>query len=153
MLNQVQRNGLVIGVMLAGATLALAGADDTRRPEDLARARLDIARRAYEQVEDSINAPPADEGKLPQGIRATLKLEQLIAWSRRWMEAERDASGKKADHVAAIDAHRKRLKKWEDICSEVAEGDSSGASSRDVDLLKFHRLEAEYWLAKAKDER
>jgi hypothetical protein len=44
----------VLAIVLAGATLAFAGPDDTQKPEGLARTRLDIARKAYQQVEDSI---------------------------------------------------------------------------------------------------
>ena len=153
MFNQVRRNGLMLGFIVAGATLAFAGPDDTQRSEDLARARLDVARRAYGQAEDSITLPATDESKVPQHLLTAMKVEQLIAWSRRWMEAERDSSGKKGDQTAALDAHRKRLKKWEDLYSELLEGGSVQGSWVAVDPLKFHRLEAEYWIAKAKDER
>jgi hypothetical protein len=153
MLNRVQRNTVLLGYVLAGATLATAGPGYGQSPEGLARARLDIARKAYQHVEDSIMAPAADVGKLPSRVWTALNLEQLVGWSRRWMEAERDASGSKTVQVAALEAHRKRLKKWEDTYSELARGESSGEWSHAVDLLTFHRLEAEYWLAKAKDER
>ncbi len=152
MLNQMQRFGLILGFILGAATVAFAGPDDNQKPENLARARLDIARRAYEHAESSIMNPPTDDTKLPSGIRTTLKLEQLVAWSRRWMEAERDISGKKADHLAALDAHRKRLQRWEDVYSEI-DKDVDPSNFRHVDLLKFHRLEAEYWLATVKDDR
>jgi hypothetical protein len=44
------------------------------------------------------------------------------------------------------------LKKWEELFTELEKGESSGDTSRAIYLLTFHRLEAEYWLAKAKDE-
>jgi hypothetical protein len=153
MFNQVRRNGLMLGYIVAGAALAFAGPNDSQGPEGLARARLDIARKAYEQIEGSITNPPADDSKLPPGFRTTLKLEQLVNWSRRWMETERDTSSKRADQIAALDAHRKRLKKQEDLYSELLEGGSGQGVELAVDTLKFHRLEAEYWLAKAKAER
>src|SRR3954451_2138544 len=113
--NQTRRKGLTLGLILAGAALASAAPDDAQKPEALARLRLEIARSAYEGCETAITTPPAGEGnKLPQDVRTVMNVEQLVTWSRRWMEAERDMSGKKADQVGAVESHRKRLKKWED---------------------------------------
>jgi hypothetical protein len=93
MLNRVQPQGLLLGCILAGLALAMARPADAQSTEDLAKARLEIARKAYQQIEDSMSAPPADGGRVPASLRTTLILEELVSWSRRWMEPERDSSG------------------------------------------------------------
>jgi hypothetical protein len=81
-----------------------------------------------------------------------LKIELLVKWSRRWMEAERDLNQSKTGRIAAIEAHRTRLKKWEDLVSELREGGSEAGADLALDTLAFERLEAETWLAQAKAE-
>jgi hypothetical protein len=150
MFDRTRRDGLLLGMVLTAAALAPAGADDVRTPEALATARRDVARKLYDDCVERLKSPPASQ-KLADTF-SDETMEQVVTWSRRVMEAERDMSGKKADRVAAIEAHRKRIKAWEDELAELTKGDFSGVNRRTADLVTFHRLEADYWLARAKAE-
>ena len=118
-----------------------------RKPEELAKARLELTRRSYEQAEEQIKFPPA--GANPRETLAP-SVDNLALWSRRWMEAERDMDAGKAARLAALDGHIKRLKTWEDLFERIVQGQQSGEAQQSLDTLKFHRLEADYWLAKEK---
>jgi hypothetical protein len=106
----------------------------------------------YGQIEEGLKNPPPAGVVDDQQSRLFSWMERLVTWSRRWMEAELDASDREADKIAAIEGHVKRLKKWEDEFAPVAQGEPA-ASRLMLDTLRYHRLEGEYWLAKAKAER
>jgi hypothetical protein len=79
-----------------------------------------------------------------------LDLEALHRWSRRWLEAERKVSNKKADQTAALQAHSDRMKELEKVAATLAktgQGPQSAASA-----ATYFRLEAELWVAQAKEK-
>ena len=76
--------------------------------------------------------------------------DQLTSWSLRWMEAERDANPGKQARVAALEAHLKRLQDWELIYDNLVLGEGSGVTKESHAIVKFHRMQAEYWLAQEK---
>ena len=140
MSNWTRPRGLMLVLFLAGSAPTQAAPDDPQSPESLAKARVEIARRFYELAVERL---PGDDVRGP----SDQAVEQVALWSRRWMEGERDASSGKP--IAAIESHRDRMKRWEDKFAEL----NDRTFQNTVDLFKFHRLEAELWLAKAKTER
>jgi RNA polymerase sigma factor (sigma-70 family) len=112
---------LVLGAALTGAGVAAYGmrpAEDPTRakgpdpPPDavgqadqlkrLAEARRDASRRAYEGYWERFDA----------GIE---REEVVHLWSRRWLQAQLDLSGTKAEHDAALVAYQDRLRKTDEI--------------------------------------
>src|SRR5437868_5600670 len=92
---------LMVGVFfLAEARIRAAPPEAKVPPWELARSKSEAARRASQAI-----AQEYLEGK------ATV--EQVHQWSQRWLAAQREASGKKADQLAAIEAHIERMRELE----------------------------------------
>lgn len=104
--------------------------------EDLTAAKLKAARLVYEAMVKELH-----EG------RGQVDADRLYLWSRRWMEAQRDASPKKADQIAALEAHRDRMK---DLRKMAEQRYKAGQGSHaEVLCVDFYLAEAELWLSKA----
>jgi hypothetical protein len=104
-----------------------------------AQARRDAARKVYEGTwERHVRDPetvPFDIGYFHD-------------WSVRWLQAERDLGQTKAEQVAALEAHLKRMQFWKDLLDRgVKEGQTAAYEPR---AAEFFCLEAEDWLAEAK---
>jgi hypothetical protein len=74
----------------------------------------------------------------------------LYQWSQRLLTAELELSDKKADRVAAYEVHLLRMKELEDVFKKAAERAKAGAYAAAYAEAKFHRLEAEIMLERAK---
>src|SRR3954447_14825411 len=112
------QNGLLLGFLLAGLSSAPAVADAPAELKALAEARLKIARRMFDAVEESYKNPPKaleEEQRL-----ITERVDRLVLWSGRWMEAQLETSGNKGDRVAAVKAQIQRLKTYEERYREIA---------------------------------
>lgn len=72
------------------------------------------------------------------------KPEDVYRWSVRWLQAQRDVSPKHEDHVAALEAHLKRMT---ELQKQVKMLSKSRTKENDAE---WYRLEAQLWLAKAK---
>ena len=147
MTNPLSQLAPMLVIFAAGPMLASARAEETPKPEALAKARLAIARKLYGATEQELIAPPARANET--GNMNLPTMERLVTWSTRWMESERDANPGKAAHIKAAEAHVTRLKKWADLYAELA----ATEQARTADILQFYYLEAEYALAKARSER
>jgi hypothetical protein len=79
-----------------------------------------------------------------------LDAQKLYRWSQRLLTAELELSDKKADRVAAYEAHLKRMKEVEDVIKMEVEGVKGSEGVADEVEGKFHRLEAEIMLERAK---
>jgi hypothetical protein len=75
-------------------------------------------------------------------------LDFLIGASKRVLLAEIDATDKKLEQLNALKAHLERMKKVQDLDQERF--DAGRISIEDLSLSKYHRLEAEIWLERAK---
>lgn len=73
--------------------------------------------------------------------------EQLYVWSRRWMDAERAASKKHTERVAAVEAHLARMKDLERLTT--AHFNTGQVTSAQRTAAEFYRLEAELLLSKS----
>jgi hypothetical protein len=66
------------------------------------------------------------------------------------MQAERDVSQTKADQIAALEGHLKRMQFWKELLdARVKDGE---ASKYAASAGEFFRLEAEDWLTAARAE-
>jgi multidrug resistance efflux pump len=123
------------------------GPEETHNLRDLKalfQARLDAARRAYEEaVKSSQQTRRVGTQNIPLA-----KPEEVAIWSLRWLSAQREMSGKKEDQITALGAHLKRMNELE---RRVTEMNKNGlASGLEVSAVEFHRMEAELWLAREK---
>jgi hypothetical protein len=118
-----------------GMTTAHA-ADDPSVPKALAEARVNSARKAYEETVKLYR-----EGRIRD-------VDRVYLWSQRWLDAERDLNSKKADQVAAVEAHWKRMKKLEE--SFQSRYKVGAAAAIELAAVEYYRVEAEVWLVKAK---
>ncbi|HJZ58680.1 MAG TPA: efflux RND transporter periplasmic adaptor subunit [Gemmataceae bacterium] len=128
-LQEELRPGMSVTVSLAPP---MAPAD----PE-LAKAKRETAGAAYKATFKAFQDGRADT-------------EKVYLWSRRWMEAEQDAGEKKADRIAAVEAHLDRMKELR----KLAEARYQAGQSTHADVLgvDFYLAEARLWLAQAKAE-
>jgi hypothetical protein len=74
--------------------------------------------------------------------------ETLYWWSRRWLEADRDLSDKKADQLAAYRSHWERMREWERLVRDLQRANVTTVD--EVSAVEFYRAEAEIWLIKAR---
>ena len=133
-------SGLVLGVAfgLAMATLLRAGPESApaKVPERLARAKVDAARKTYEILWKNYQ----DE-LIPV-------VEVVYRWSRRWLEAELELKGPKADQEAAHLAHLNRMRDLARIARERRRFKIN--TVEEVSAAEFYCTEAEIWLEQAK---
>jgi hypothetical protein len=117
---------------LSGSVLAKQQPDGST-PATLAEARLEAARRAYKEAMDLYR-----EGR-------TRDVDRVYLWSKRWLEAQRALSNKKADQRAALDAHFKRMRQLEELIKGRYR--AGVAATIELPAVQFYRLEAEIWLS------
>jgi hypothetical protein len=77
--------------------------------------------------------------------------EKVYRWSRRLLEAQRDASVDKPGHVSACEAHLERIKKLEAKIQRIRR--IGFGDSLDVLEVDYYRKEADFWLAQARASR
>lgn len=136
----------VLVLTLAGGFLRSATREEPGL-KDLAKSRITIARRALDQIEQFLKAPP--DARAGDPAFSMELLEQRIAWSRRWMDSQLDLSDSRQACADAIRDHINRLEKWLAPMRELARGGAaSGVSQSHVDLLEYAILEAKAALLK-----
>jgi len=105
----MHRQPVMFGIASLTALIAVwcAAADYPGGLKDLAKARIEIARKQIQAIEDARLKPPA-----PGQMSLTGEISALAVWSRRLMDAERDSGESPEEDAAAIRAHIGRLEKW-----------------------------------------
>jgi hypothetical protein len=125
-------------------------AKDTKTADEvtaLLKARAAVAERAYRAASEGLTRTKKLGNVL---ILVTEKPEDVYIWSVRWLQAQRDLSPKHEDQVVALEAHLQRMTELKKQIQML---------SRDlllpvkVDEAEWYRLEAELWLAKAKQAK
>jgi hypothetical protein len=131
---------LVIGFVFTRSAFAPPAPKEEKAPPpwELARAKLNAAQRTCMSL-----ALEYLDGK------ATA--EQVHQWSRRWMDAERDVSNKKADQLESLKNHVSRMRLLEQAAQERLQKRRGLAS--DVPAAEYHRIEAELALSRARTSR
>ena len=115
------------------------------RTADLIRERIKVAREAYAEAERLI---PHPQGLTNVSNNGQFYSSQFPLWSLRWMEAERDLNDAKPARIAALQGHIGRMTAWEKLAVELINHESSGLNSQSLATARFHRLQAEYWIAR-----
>ena len=117
---------------------AVAGSDDQgdKTIGDLAKAKLEAAKKAYEKI--------LENEKLVTGVLPN----SHYTWSKHWLEAELDLAKTRAERVKAYSGHLDRLNAM--IKNYKAELQIAGKATLPPEI-EYYRLEAELWLAKAKE--
>jgi hypothetical protein len=75
------------------------------------------------------------------------KPEDVYTWSVRWLKAQRDLCTTHEQHVAALEAHLKRMTELQNRVKSVGKDLLSPRSESEAE---WYRLEAQLWLAKEK---
>lgn len=129
--------GLALGLVLAvGVILPVALGAEPRTTLALAEAKVKAAQKAYEESVKAIRDGRSDA-------------EKVYVWSRRWLEAQRDAD-KKADRTAGLKAHRDRMKDLRQTAEALYK--LAKAPYAEVAGTEYYLAEAELWLAPDKRE-
>jgi hypothetical protein len=136
------RAGLAVGLLLVGMTAARAAPDEAKALAENAKARAEAARLAYRELVLPQERDPRFWSTYPDYF------ERVYRWSTRWLEAEREVSARKEDQVAALEAHRERMRDLERRVQRLRGG--GNATVREAAAAAFYRLEAEKWLLQAK---
>jgi RNA polymerase sigma factor (sigma-70 family) len=89
-------------------------------------------------------------GRSQQYLAGRGPTAELYAAALRLLDAEKELSGKKADQVAALERHLRRMKEIEQFIQ--AQFDAGRASLADALEAKSFRLQAEIWLERVKDK-
>ena len=106
--------------------------------QKLREAKVAAARRTYELLTKQMQV------RVGKGA----DVESLCLWSRRWLEAEREAAADKTKVVSALEAHLARMRELEINLKNLIR--AKLAAPGDAAPVEFYRLEAEIWLAQAK---
>jgi hypothetical protein len=69
----------------------------------------------------------------------------VYVWSHFVLESQFDLNDKKADRLAALEAHLDRMQKLETLVKKVRR--LGFGQSIEVGATEYYRIEAEYWLA------
>jgi hypothetical protein len=110
----------------------------------LLKARAVVAEKIYRGAFEGLTRTKKIGNTL---VQITQTPEEVYIWSVRWLQAQRDLSAKHEDQIAALEAHLKRMTELKEQIKML---------SRDlmpnirVDEAEWYRLEAQLWLAKAK---
>jgi hypothetical protein len=120
----------VIALTIGGTGWAHRSILHWQRIERIRRERVASALKAFRGVERAF-------------IGGEIEVDPFYLWSRRLMECQLEVSRSKADRIAAIRAHRRRLSiLWD------PRGDGKTCwTERTVDSIVFYQQEAELWLA------
>ena len=109
----------------------------------LAKARVELARKAYEGVTKNIGMSTRI-GNMPHPLAMP---EEAYLWSVRWLSAERDMNRAKDNQVAALKNHLARMKHLQQRVSGMAPllSEIGGPLA-----ARYFVAEAESWLAEEK---
>ncbi len=130
------KSALASLVVLAAAGLRFAASDEVATPDPGAAARLATARDAFKAIEQM------------RSVGEHLDSTRHYVWSRRLMEAERDAAATRAERVAAARGHVGRMSNlMKDIRVQFEHAEVSRLAFLD---LQYHNDEAVSWLEKEK---
>ena len=129
--------GPVLVLVLSALTEAGQAPPAQKVPPALAKGRLDAARKTYEML------------WIRHRNATAMDPEKLYVWSRRWMEAQQTLNTDKDKQMEAVQAHLDRMKKVEEFFMRLVK--TGQGSSTDHTAAEYYRIEAEIWLAQAKD--
>jgi hypothetical protein len=138
MLSIKKSRALYPGLLLAAVSFAPAPAKDSEPIAPFAQARLQAAIKNYGETWAYYQ-------------QARIDSYQVYIWSKLILDCERDAAEKPSEHWAALEGHLNRMKKLEALITRIRR--LGFGRSYDVGASEYYRLEAEFWLARAKSAK
>ena len=129
---------VILGLVLAGLSIAPAAPDDPPKPTPLAEARYQAAVKQYEITWSYYQ-------------QARIDSYQVYVWSRLVLDSDRERFARAADRIVALEGHLVRMKKLEALIKKVRR--LGFGRSSDVGASEYYRLEAEHWLVQARGGR
>ena len=107
-------------------------------PDKMVKAKVDAARKTFEAIWQNNK-----EGLVPF-------VEIVYRWSRRWLEAELELSTKKADQVAAYQAHADRMREL----ARVTRGRFRNRVNtiEEATAVDFYTAESAVWIEQARNK-
>lgn len=145
--------GLCLGVLLARPVATLVRAAPTDQPADApanapanAPSTRPVADLAQERVATAAEGFRIAKQSYGQGLRS---FDELGTWSRRQAEAALDPAIPAAQRIELLEQHVKQAQEVERV---AAQRHQAGMGGQDEAIgAKYLRLEAEIWLARARD--
>jgi hypothetical protein len=125
--------GLVMTSFLSADSPKKGAGTDIKK---LAQARVEAAHQAYNVAV-----------KLWKDGQPGARPEDVYSWSARWLNAQRDLSSKKEDHVSALGEHLQRMQQVVGIARAFFK--AGQGSPLGVAAAVYYLREAEFWLAQA----
>jgi hypothetical protein len=128
---------LSLGLLLTMLSFAPAPPDAPPKHSPLAEARYKAALKQFDEVWTYYR-------------QSRTESFQTCYWSRLVLESQQDLCDTKAERIAALEAHRERIVRLENLVLKVRR--LGFGFSTDVGATKYFHLEADRWLEKAKAE-
>jgi hypothetical protein len=129
----IMTRSIIFGSLVL-AFIHFAPADKSKIEKELTKARLEAARNAYKAVED-----------LPSEDRNG---EIRYIWSKRLLEAEKEAANDQAEVLAAYKTHYERMMKFKKVINDLQKSPDK-LPLEITTSAEFYRIEAELWLERA----
>lgn len=123
-------------LLLAGLATAPAAPEGAARPSPLAESRYRAAVAQYDITWAYYQ-------------QARIDSYQVYVWSRLVLDSRREMGGAPADEIVALEDHLARMKKLEALVLRIRR--LGFGRSYDVGAAEYYRLEAEHWLARARE--
>ncbi len=127
------------GLLVCAAAMALVSAAPApappKAPRELLEKRRDAARKVFNEKLQRIRMGLETPGAEP------------CEWSKRWLEAEMALNDKKADRIAALTDHLKRVSEVERVAAGLAR--TGQLRLADADAATYYRVDAEIRLFEA----
>jgi hypothetical protein len=123
------------GLVLAVVSFAPAPPADGKPENGLAQARYRAAVKQYEETWSYYQ-------------QARIDSYQVYVWSKLILDCQREMADKPAETAAALEGHLARMKQLEGLITRIRR--LGFGRSYDVGAAEYYRLEAEFWIAKAK---
>jgi hypothetical protein len=121
--------------------------DDTAADvKKLVEKRVALAKQGYDNSVESFG----QVNRSATMIMLVTRPEEVYSWSVRWLQADRELNPRQADTVAALERHLERMKLLEKRTMDLVPQLIPQSTGFEV---QWYRLEAELWLAQAKEKK
>ncbi len=125
----------------------VAGAVD--QEVEATRGRLNVDRTLLKKmVDDAAKAYEASKASYDVGTEV---MSNVYVWSRRWLEAERALAQTDEEEIAALRAHRERMRRLFLLINAFYTAGTRGGETPKFFATKYYLAEADVWLAAAKN--
>jgi hypothetical protein len=131
--------GSIFGLAVATLLPVAPEAVPAKASGKLAKTKVEAARKTYEVFWTNYR-----EGLVPV-------VEVVYRWSKRWLRAELELSDKKADQLAAYQAHANRIRDLARFARDRYRVRTN--TIEEVTATEFYSTEAEIWIEQAKQQK